>query len=802
MHAMLGAPLFRAARRRGAALRGLSDITKSPPPRPPTAAAPTSPQRLQPPPFNVTGVSLRQTAGGDALARREAVRSDNLPAKYVPHTLTQIQKGSYFTLFALSGGLVLVMYLLGREDDETTAKDKMALLAQALRRQRAGAKEALLACATDAGEVDLGRGRAIRWWATGPADADTFVLLHAEDGETAAVWGYVHAALAERLATCGGGEDALPQSVRVVSFHRVGVTPSPQRSTPLSLRVRDADAVMQQVCLAGRAAARQRAGGGWARLWAGDGSRHQPPRAVLVAQGEGAWGGLAWTGLHSGGSGSGDRADASRLAQQQQLRLPYVAAGAVLVAPIQFYRGAYQAWWDAVVSASRTSSSSAAVAAGTHAAAAATGGGTAGGHADATTSDAASGAKGVIERLLAPPPVKDDLAAVTDPSKRAADQLRAVLPDAAAAPTFRVNAFINPDAAKAKAMRREAEALRRRRAQLPVLSSQEAALVDEVAPAAVAPAPPRAAGAAAAGAAPALPQQQPAVTAITFAPSALPPFVHRLRRTAAAAWWLQAANSVGAAMLPEPERAALRRQRADVMAAVNAAGAGAAVKQPASGAGSPQAGSSVGGGEALQQAAAAAAPTAAAVAVTADTTVGDLPVSAAHAGGGSDTAAATTHAATRENPLDGYVQAAQAATAATRDALVGAYGRAVDFAPAKREEELVRRGLAAVPMALGLVPPPSPASDPWYRHLAVTEAAALPAAERFKVVSLEGPPDRPLPPSAPEAAALAAAGADYEAALVCLPLQCPGAIAAEVMALVAGGGRGAAAAPPAAASLR
>lgn len=744
---MLGGPLFRAARRRGGALRCLSDGTKPPP----TAVAPTTTaQRLQPLPFNVTGVSLRQTAGGDALARREAVRSDNLPAKYVPHTLTQIQKGSYFSLFALSGGLVLVMYLLGREDDETTAKDKMALMAQALRRQRAGAKEALLSCTTDAGEVDLGRGKAIRWWATGPADADTFVLLHAEDGETAAVWGYVHAALAERLASGASGsgvsvgDDSLPaRSVRIVSFHRTGVVPAPQRSTPLSLRVRDADAVMQHVCLAGRAAARQRSGG-WARLWARD---DQPPRAVLVAQGEGAWGGLAWTGLHSGGVGEG----AARSS-------PYVAAGAVLVAPIQFYRGAYQAWWDAVVCASRTSASAtAALGVGDHATAA---------DAAGDVSGVSGGAKGVIERLLAPPPVKDDLAAVTDPAKRAADQLRAVLPDATAAPTFRVNAFINPDAAKAKALQREAEALRRRRAQLPVLSAQEAALVDEVAAAtAVVDAP------------------QPGVTAVTFAPSALPPFVHRLRRTAAAAWWLQAANSVGAAMLPEPQRATLRRTRAEVMAAVNAAGGGAAATvKPAAASDS---------GLVVEAAPAAAVPTA---------TSDDFSSPAGTVSSDAAVAADTTPASGggRENPLYGYVQSALTAAAAARDALLSAYGAAVDFAPAKREEELVRRGLAAAPMALGLAPPPSPDTDPWYRHLAVTEAAALPSDERFKVVPLAGPPDQPLPPSAPEATALAAAGAGYEAALVCLPLQCPGAIAAEVEALVAKG----APARPATPSLR
>ena len=672
------------------------------------------PKQLQNAPAFNPGSAIKPVQGADALSRRAAIRTDILPAKYEPHMLTKLQRGSYITLFAITSGLVLVMYMLTGEDDELTATDKMHVLAQVLRRHRAVAKDELLSAATDSGEFSVRMGKHIKWWASGPRDADTFILLRAEDGETAALWGYVHSALAQQLCS-----NPTPQGkVRVISFHRAGASPSAAHSTPLSLRISDTTAVIERVCLAGKSASDNASG--WGSLWRGSSNPASPPRVVLISQGEGSWGALASAGLQ----------DHARSANS------YIIAGTVLVAPLQFNRGAYQAWYEAILDASRLAPSEA--------------------------------NPGLLKQLLAARPVKDDLEA-TDPARAAVAKTQAALPSSDAARTaFRMDAFINKNKAVEKALKKEAEAARKRRAAMHVLSSLEQQFLDGAvggigllsSSAAVGAHPPEDA---------ALPTATsstrsdssagtslPVVTALTFSEQALPPFVHRLRRTSAAAWWLQAANSIGIAMLPEPERGMLRRKRLEAVACINAGGLDAVVNSDSAAPGATSA-----------------------VAELPSDAAADVAATAFGSAGSAATAAPLAAAAEIATSVTTTLSSALSATGS---ALHAGYQGVVDATPtSKPEEAFVRRGLRLLPMALSLAPPPNMETEPWYRYLATQEAPQLPT--NFRVATVGGA-DMALPNSAPEAATLSLLPRGYQRAVVSLPLQCPQAIVGEVSAIV------------------
>ena len=65
----------------------------------------------------------------------------------------------------------------------------------------------------------------IRCWASGPCSARLLVLLHAEDGESVALWGSVHAALAKAGGRAGGSavsstSERGQEEVRVASYQR------------------------------------------------------------------------------------------------------------------------------------------------------------------------------------------------------------------------------------------------------------------------------------------------------------------------------------------------------------------------------------------------------------------------------------------------------------------------------------------------------------------------------------------------------------------------------------------------------
>ena len=207
-----------------------------------------------------------------------------------------------FNVLGVGLGLALLgLYLSTRAHNPGVDTARMQATVAYLRRARMAARARLLAAATEHGEVPLegASGRVLKWWATGPRAASHTVLLAAEDGESSAVWGEVHARLA-----------AAQPSARIISYHCAGgQPPSPGVTAPaLTLRLRDAQAAL----LAAAAPA---------------------SRVVHVRAGAGAWPGLALAALH-----------------------PHTTAGLVLCAPLLFHRQRALAWMDAVPAASRTPS--------------------------------------------------------------------------------------------------------------------------------------------------------------------------------------------------------------------------------------------------------------------------------------------------------------------------------------------------------------------------------------------------------------------------------------------------------------
>jgi len=228
--------------------------------------------------------------------RRNAIEAHIVPRNLEEPTKSYIH-GAFYTAFALTvGALAFFIYRASRYDSESEAQALHVITAK-LRTCRKEAKDALLRTATDSGEIPLGVDNEglIKWWSSGPRNSETSILLAASDGENAAIWGLVHARLAELVKD---------KSVRIVSFHRAGAR---SQNVPLSLRMRDMELVQKD-------------------------SRFGkiPSKTIIVQQGEGTWAGLAYSALNS---------DSVR--------------GLVCVAPLLNHRGRQMAWIDAVLGASR-----------------------------------------------------------------------------------------------------------------------------------------------------------------------------------------------------------------------------------------------------------------------------------------------------------------------------------------------------------------------------------------------------------------------------------------------------------------
>jgi len=266
--------------------------------------------------------------------RRARVLDDLTPRKFEERVGETAGRNAYNLVAAVIAGALLLLYKV-TVDDEAALKQEMLATTAELRRRRAHAKRALLTAAAapggETGELDVGRSKYVKYYAAGPADGDMLVLLQAEDGDTAALWGLVVARLAAEM----------PRA-RIVAFHRPGIHFNPSKGVQLTLRMRDRDAVLghflTEMRSARRVAASTSGSGGIGGKWWGGSSGSSAsgnlnsagPRVISVSHGEGAWANAVFAATHSDS-----------------------VAAAICVHPLLMYRGKRTAWVDAVNVASR-----------------------------------------------------------------------------------------------------------------------------------------------------------------------------------------------------------------------------------------------------------------------------------------------------------------------------------------------------------------------------------------------------------------------------------------------------------------
>jgi hypothetical protein len=465
----------------------------------------------------------------------------------------------YNVLVVLIAGLSFVVFRTVVFEDGKK-KNQLSVMAAQLRRQRAAAKRCQEEVVTMTGEFSVSGGKAIRYLISGPLTAQTVVLLHAEDGETAAMWGFVHRALADVLlpprqqaaaamacAAASAPTDFFPPSaaalggVCIVSFHRTKVAAAPGRTVPTSLRLRDADAMMRHLrkLAAGEgqsaaspsgssAEARSAthpaasAGSGWLSWGGSSGPRpasHRPgPRQdfLLVSHGEGAWGNLAFCGMHAPSSGAqADTAGDLSLSGSDSPSTTggsgvdgFAALGSVCVAPVLMHRGESMAWWDALAGASRVT--------------------------PATD-------PGVLQRLLDPPPQQLDEALLEAADATSTTRQRNL--------KFSDALGLGTGSGMEAQSKRLAEDVRRSLARQPILSASDGTLLaefwrrPELCAAPPAAQPPVKQGAASAAPCPAV--RPLPVSVVTHGFASMPPFIPASRSLATEYWWLQPALAVG-----------------------------------------------------------------------------------------------------------------------------------------------------------------------------------------------------------------------------------------------------------------
>ena len=408
----------------------------------------------------------------------------------------------YNALVLATAGMCFLLYRLSVAE-EGRRKQTLAVLAAQLRRQRVSAKRAVVkSSGGQDGVVPLTGGGALRFAASGPLTARTVVLLHAEDGESAAFWGLVHASVAKRAS--GSGED-----VCVVSFCRETASgsalPSAGRGTtvPLALRVRDVEAMLSHLEKSDGGST----SGGLINSWRRWILREPPPRAfVLVTHGEGAWGGLAAVGLHAGGG----RGSIGGIAGSA-----FAPVGFVAVAPALMHRGASLAWWDALAGASRR----------------------------LPASDPE-----LLERLLDAPPLPLDGALLRELDARSPRRKQAV--------DLGERLGLGSASKSPAAARRLAEDFRRARSRQPLISREESQIVENAWAMAAASTSPSNGGSNACCA------RSISIRVVTHGPQSLAPLATEAQLLPLQFWWLQGAVAVGAltAAAPRLQRLAALRE--------------------------------------------------------------------------------------------------------------------------------------------------------------------------------------------------------------------------------------------------
>lgn len=418
----------------------------------------------------------------------------------------------------LTTGLALFLFVLlalmykAVRYDHTSELTLMTAVAQELRRLRAAAKKRLLHVCTEHGVITISRTKRLRWWASGPRDADIVIALAAEDGENAVLWGAVHADVQQLVDQVEVAGDV---KVRVVTYDTedgsVPTVPEPSslyEHRSLSLRLSDLHSVLRAASDRPPLSAlhlplplheRER-GGGWGRWLAalfGMGSGGSTPCSVLlVSSGAGVWASLAHAGLYPGST-----------------------LGAVLVAPQVQRRGAHTVWQDAVAAASRV---------------------------------AHEQEPELLAKLLEAPPLQ-----AGDMTVELAKQLDKRNPRVQTSLEY-YSGWGIPGWSEAVA-KRHREDVRRERARQYVFSSLEHGLLQQVGPAATR-------GWSTGGG----DAQGLRVHALVAHPQALPPWLNAERALPHMYANLYAANTVGLYMSPAPVRADLEKERADTVPLVQA----------------------------------------------------------------------------------------------------------------------------------------------------------------------------------------------------------------------------------------
>ncbi len=604
---------------------------------------------------------------------------------------------SFVGFAVVVGAALLLFYSTSKRQDPQAQAIAMEGLASRLRTARRRARRALLECATESGEIPVGGAqesggsgvgsiggagagtgtgatRVLRYWATGPAEAPLYILLAAEDGETAAVWGSVHARLVKELAGAAGA--ATGGGVRVVSFHRASLSTSPSTPRPLmptssvdpvSLRVRDLEALVDGL----------RRPPPSSSSWLGGSSSSPlspPPRVVVVHQGQGAWAGLAYAGLHAS-----------------------TTAAAVSVAPLLMHRGRQLAWVDAIVGASRVRRED---------------------------------DPGVLARLLEAPPVS-----LSEEQMRAVD---ASVPKRLDTLNFYSKLGLPKEEAAAK--KRFAEDFRRFRASQTVFSGTEAEVVAGCGAAV-------SAAGAGAGAGPGTQSGTPVVRTLTYAPDALPSFLHEEARSAVEIFFLAAANTVGAFL-------------------------------------GSSSGGSGGGGDSNGARLGAGARGAAHTSLTAEVSniLAATTAKPAAAGGGE--------AAGGDSTIPGLL-ATDGASSSLASSLSSwlAVMPALSLTPETLDEAKLHLALRRIPAFLGLVKPPAIEQ---LRAYTLLEGELSKFSPKFGVTLVHASCEEEGERGEGSAAANKRGQAAWDDVfgVVNIPLQCPGAVAAEVLDALALGGPG------------
>lgn len=445
-----------------------------------------------------SGIDVRRRAIEDSLALAQS--GPPLPA------MERARSKLYTVLAVVLGTLGALLYAVS-VDDETADMYAMTEATAALRRLRAHSRRQLLAVAQQQGEISSGRAnRLIRWWSTGPADADVVIVLAAEDNENSTVWGAVHADLAAKLQAQAQQQQQRLPSVRIVTYHRVNdVSSSEVQSAgpePVSLRLRDLQSVL--------AATKTSVNGSGSSSWFSSRTSKRQ-QLILASHNYASWGTLAAAGALAtdgaaagagGGGGTG-----------------YSLAGVVCASPQLLHASRHMAWMQAVPAASRVP------------------------HEDEP---------GLLQRLLKPRAVAVDA--------RTQSVLESALPQrqkrVALFSAMGVKGFDSADAAA----ERYAEDVRRAQAQLPQLSTLDWLIVEGLGPslatatAAAAAAADKEGSSAALSPSAARAAGLPVVRVLVPAPESLPPWVHPRQRTAVTAYLLSAANQVGLFLAPEATR--------------------------------------------------------------------------------------------------------------------------------------------------------------------------------------------------------------------------------------------------------